>query len=382
MNNKSRLSYILTVFAGLCLVGCGGCKQKQAEDVPAMNQEQPASDDAAKAKAAADAKAAEEAAAKAKADAEAEAKAAKEKADAEAKAAAEKQAAEEAAAKEKAAADAKAAEEAAKAAHEKQEAEAMAAAKAAAEAQAKADAEAKAAAEKHAEEEAAAKAAAEADAKAAAEADAKKAPAAASTKVGASEVPALAKSMASAFATTEIPNTFGSDHGRIVVQVNRTSNTTDLAVDRAKVYKAISSAFEGVTDVITTDNVNGRHNVKQPKAIHLAFEPECKALRIIPSRSVQNAPAVIVNSAVTQDDKGAVLTRKAVDSSSGKVIWTESKPLSGDAEVQVAEADDKSESCGECPDCDHEAKGEAKPAPAAPEAGAKPADAPAPVAKA
>lgn len=380
MNNKSRLSYILTVFAGLCLVGCGGCKQKQAEDVPAMNQEQPAADEAAKAAAAAkaadEAKAAEEAKAKAAAD-EAAAKAAKEKADADAKVAADAKAAEDAAAK--AAADAKAAEEAAKAAHEKQEAEAMAAAKAAAEAQAKADAEAQAAAEKHAAEEAAAKAAAEAEAKAAAEAAAKKAPDASSTKVGVSEVPALAKSMATAFASTEIPNIFGSDHGRIVVQVNRTSNTTDLAVDRAQVYKAISSAFEGVSDVITTDNVNGRHNVKQPKAIHLAFEPECKALRIIPSRSVQNAPAVIVNSAVTQDDKGAVLTLKAVDSSNGKVIWTESKPLSGEAVVQVATAEGKCESCGEC---EHEGKGEDKPAPAAPEADAKPAEAPAPAAKA
>ena len=330
MNNKSRLSYILTVFAGFCLVGCGGCKQKQAEDVPALNQSPAAVAPAVVADDSVAKAAAEEAAAKAKA--EDAAKVAKEKADADAKAAAEKQAAEDAAVKAKAEADAKAAEEAAKAAREKQEAEAVAAAKAAAEAQAKAEEEGKIAAEKAVadakavEEAAAAKAAADAAAK-----PVEAAAPVAGAAVAVDAVPALAKSITTNFATTGITDTFGATHSRVVVQVNRTTNSSDLAINRTEVTKSVSSAFEGVKDVITSDNVNGKHNVKQVKAIHMAFEAEAKALRIIPSQSLSNAPSVIVSSAVTQGEKGAVLTVKAVDTRTGKAIWTESKNLAGEA---------------------------------------------------
>ena len=335
MNNKSRLSYILTVFAGFCLVGCGGCKQKQAEDVPALNQTPAAAAPAVVADDSAAKAAAEEAAAKAKA--EDAAKVAKEKADADAKAAAEKQAAEDAVAKAKAEADAKAAAEAAKAAHEKQEAEAIAAAKTAAEAQAKAEEEAKLAAAKAADDAKAVEDAAAA--KAAAEAAAKPVEAVApGAAVAVDAVPALAKSLTTNFATTGITNTFGATHNRVVVQVNRTTNSSDLAIDRAEVTKSVASAFDCVKDVITSDNVNGKHNVKQVKAIHMAFEPESKALRIIPSQSLSNAPSVIVSSAVAQGETGAVLTVKAVDTRTGKAIWTESKNLAGETAPAAVEA--------------------------------------------
>jgi hypothetical protein len=321
-SNKSRMAFILSVFSALCLFGAG-CKQ-QADEVPALNKEPASADAFAQAdaeKASADAKAAEEAklAADAKAKTEADAKLA-EKAAADAKADAEA----------KIAADMKAAEEA----------------KLAADAKAKADADAT----KVASDATSDDAKAVADAKAKAELDATSkgvvadnaapvAPPAAPCPVG------IASDLASHLASAEIAKHFGAGHGRLVVQVNRATNRSNLTVNRSEMLRVMQDAVVKTKDVVSTASLRGPGQVKRPKAIHLAFDVESKAIGLVPSYKIGDAPAVIVNTLVEDSDKGAKLTVSAVDARTGKVFWTDSKSL-------VAE-EAKAECCGECGGEDH-----------------------------
>ena len=378
---KNRLTPILSAIAAVCLVGCGGCKQ-QPENVPTLNKESAAraeaqakadakakaEADAAKAKAEADAKAAEEAARAA-----AEAKAAEEAA----KAAAEAKAAEEAA---KAAADAKAAEEAAKAqAEAKAAAEAEAAKQKAAEeaaAAAKAAEEAKAAADAEAAKQ---KAAQEAATKAKAEAEAPKPPAPAPIaedkidfKPTAEGAPAVAKDLATQLAAFEIPNTYGAKHGRLVVQINRVRNDSEIPLENTAVTNAMRDALGANAKLVAADKLYGASSSGPVKAIHLAFDRESRALGLMPTSKLSDAPDVIVSTSVARVGQELRLTLVAKETAKGQIIWKATKPITS-ASVVVTPAAPVTEPApapaptGEAP------ASEPAPAPAAPEAPAQPA---------
>lgn len=310
--NKSRMAFILSVFSALCLFGAG-CKQ-QADDVPALNKESPAPDAFAQsdadAKAAGEAKAAEDAkvAADAKAKAEADAKAADTKAADGAKAA-----------------DAKVAEDV-------KSPEAVADEKAAENAKAAADA--KTAPESE-------------DASKGAVSDS--ATPAVAAKSASDNAPVLAAEFASQIASTELSKHFGDNHGRLVVQVNRATNRSDVSVNRSDVLKVMQDAFTNKERVISTNSLRGPAQVKRPKAIHLAFDVESKALGLIPDHKLTNAPSVIVNTVVEGSGKDAKLTVSAVDARTGKVFWSDSKALDGSAAPAAsASAEPAKSDCGCC----------------------------------
>jgi hypothetical protein len=345
---NNRIAFILSVFSAVCLL-TAGCKQ-QVEEVPPLNKEpgQVAADDFLKAQS--EAKAAHEAdqsemtkktTEEARQEAEkivesANQAAAKAQAEADAKVAADAQAAQ----------DALAAQVAMQASARHLEAEK--AAKAEAEAQAAKDAEAARvatqASAKHLEAEKTAGTAATeagstsasglvpvpATATATAAADccaSAEAPAKTGAKTGVAAAPDVAGELAARFIAAGVPAHFGANHRPVVVQVNRASSTSELAVNRMEMLSAVQKAFVGNANVISSHTLQGEVYGQSSRAIHKTLDVESKMLGIIPAHSAKDAPSVILNTLVQDSDKGATVTVKALDVNTGNVFWTETKPL-------------------------------------------------------
>lgn len=278
--NNSRTALILSAFSAICLLGAG-CKQS-VDEVPPLNGESSSPDAGARAQAESDAKAAADvhAAANLKAKADAEA------AVAEAKSAAE--------------ADARAAEAA----------------------KARADASAKVA-----EDDPYKDAAPDSVVPSAKTVGVAATPA--PVRNGADAATGAASELASRLISTGLSEHFGVNHGRLVVQVNRATNHTDLTVNRAEVLRVMQDAVSGKggEGVVSSHSIQGDWQVDKPKAIHLAFDTESRALGLLPGQKLSDAPAVIVNTVVKKAGSGFELAVSAVDTRSGKVFWTDSNPL-------------------------------------------------------
>lgn len=284
--NNSRTALILSAFSAICLLGAG-CKQS-VDEVPPLNGESSSPDAGARAQAESDAKAAADvhAAANLKAKADAEA------AVAEAKSAAE--------------ADARAAEAA----------------------KARADASAKVA-----EDDPYKDAAPDSVVPSAKTVGVAATPApvrnGADAATGTDAATGAASELASRLISTGLSEHFGVNHGRLVVQVNRATNHTDLTVNRAEVLRVMQDAVSGKggEGVVSSHSIQGDWQVDKPKAIHLAFDTESRALGLLPGQKLSDAPAVIVNTVVKKAGSGFELAVSAVDTRSGKVFWTDSNPL-------------------------------------------------------
>lgn len=146
---------------------------------------------------------------------------------------------------------------------------------------------------------------------------------------------AAAKDLGTQLASFEIPSVFGAAHGRLVVQVNLPRNDSESPVDDLGVAKAIRESLSANSKLESSNKLHGASRSGRVKAIHLAFEPESRALGLIPSSKLSDAPDVIVNTAVSRVGDELLLTLTARQTQTGKVFWTSSKPITS-ASVLVA----------------------------------------------
>lgn len=114
---------------------------------------------------------------------------------------------------------------------------------------------------------------------------------------------------------------------RVVVQVNRVGGFDTAEVNRNAVTGDINAALSGTPGIVTTDALYGNSATGRTKAILDAFEPESKALGLLPTRRLSDAPAYIVTTKVVKGEKGLVLEMQAVDTASGKAAWSASHAL-------------------------------------------------------
>lgn len=109
---------------------------------------------------------------------------------------------------------------------------------------------------------------------------------------------------------------------KTVVQVNRVGGIESASVDRSTVTASINAALLNVPELVTTDALYGRSNTGRTKAIHETFAPEAKALGLLPTRRVSDAPAYILDTKVVKEESGEALVMTATATATGKVAWT------------------------------------------------------------
>ncbi len=114
---------------------------------------------------------------------------------------------------------------------------------------------------------------------------------------------------------------------RLVIQVNRVGGLDTAEVNRNAVTGDINLALSGTSGIVTTDALYGNSATGRTRAIHDAFEPEAKALGLLPTRRLSDSPAYIVDTKVVKAEKGLVLEMQARETASGKVAWSASHAL-------------------------------------------------------
>lgn len=110
--------------------------------------------------------------------------------------------------------------------------------------------------------------------------------------------------------------------GKTVVQVNRVGGLESASVDRKSVTADINAVLTNTPELVTTDALYGRSNTGRTKAIHETFAPEAKALGLLPTRRVADAPAYILDTRVVAGESGNMLVMSATETATGKVAWT------------------------------------------------------------
>lgn len=116
--------------------------------------------------------------------------------------------------------------------------------------------------------------------------------------------------------------------GRTVIQVNRVRASGDAVFDRRVATDSAVSAIASHPGVVTTNSLNASNRNGSAKAMFFALEPESKALGLIPSRKLTDAPVLFLNTVVDgAGDKPTRVVVSVVDADSGKVIATETRSL-------------------------------------------------------
>ncbi len=154
-------------------------------------------------------------------------------------------------------------------------------------------------------------------------------------KANGAAAPDVAKDLAKQLAAFEIPAHYGTNHGELIVMVEAPINESDVPVDTQEVRNQIRAVLtESNSKLKPAVTLQGtKRATARIRAIHLGFEPESRALGLIPTTNPNDAPDIMVNTTVTKEGEQIKLTVYAKETRNGKPVWVGSKYLNSPSVV-------------------------------------------------